>query len=316
MMRRALKFLYSKTPIWFRLKYSKQWRQRSAVMRRMLDEQDVDACLRDTTVFFLIGSGRCGTQLISSMLNKSSDSLVLHEPCRFPDVGSRHEARKDPAFAREYVETFRKYEIYKKIRDSQCRYFGEVSSPLRCLGQALKNAMPHGHYFILVRDGRDGVPSALNRQTPRRGKEHHTPIYPLPGDPYHDSWNDMSPFEQACWWWMDAYRMMLDHLSGCPVVHFEWVLKDYDYLKRVVLDPVGLDLTREQWKASVTRKSDNAARQYVVKKWQDLEPGERDTFDRICGDVRRQLGYTEDDMPLQWGTDAFDNSARPAPVTS
>lgn len=314
-MRKALKFLYSKTPIWFRLKYSKQWRQRSAVMRRMLDEREVDACLRESTIFFLIGSGRCGTQLISSMLNRSSNTLALHEPCRFPDVSTRHQARKDPAFAREYVNTFRKYEIFKKIRDSQCRCYGEVSSPLRCLGQALRELIPTGHYFILVRDGRNGVPSALNRQTPRRGQERHTPISPLPGDPYHDAWDDMSPFEQACWWWMDAYRMLLDHLNGCPIVHFEWVLKDYDYLKRIVLDPIGLDLTSRQWEESVTRKSGNAARQYVVKKWQDLSESEQDAFNRICGEVRRQLGYTEDGPPAQWGTPEFAAATQPLPST-
>jgi len=277
-----------------RVRFGRMWKHRGALSRRLLDEARVDERLAETNLFFLLGSGRCGTLLISRMLNQDREALVLHEPHRHSDLTTRHECRRDPEFAYQYIQTFRKYEIYKKVIEHNRPIYGEVSSPLRCLDGALARSFPHATFMLLVRDGRATVRSALNRQIPRRreGGGNHPPTRPLPDDhPYVDRWHEMSDFEQACWWWMDAYRMLLDHLPEAPIVHFERITKDYDYARDRILDPIGLHVTRQQYDASMSRMSANAAREYMIPHWSEWDETMRRQFDDICGPMMARLGY-------------------------
>jgi hypothetical protein len=145
--------------------------------------------------------------------------------------------------------------------------------------------------MILARDGLDTVRSALNRQMGRGFKAMHDPVRPLPGDPFEGRWPTASPFERACWWWMDSYRTLLDHLPGKPIIHFEKTLRDYDYLKVNVLDPISLKITSEQWTAHKARKSGNAAEVYRVPHWREWTEEQKAFFDETCGAMMERLGY-------------------------
>jgi len=218
--------------------------------------------------------------------------MVLHEPHRHCDLESRPAARKSDAAALQYVQQFRQYEIAKSIREHKPSIYGEISSPLRAIGGALNTSMPHAKFFILVRNGKATVRSAMNRQMPKSGKTNHTPARPLAGDdPYVDTWDSMTQFEKACWWWMDAYRTLLKQLPNAPIVYFDKIVKDYDYLDEHVLKPVGINLTKEQYEASLSKKSNNAAKSYNIPHWDDWDDEMNNAFNTICGDTMKQLGF-------------------------
>jgi len=291
-MSQIFRAIYAKAPMSLRVRFGRAWRLRSRINRLRFSESRVDERLADTNLFFLLGSGRCGTLLISRMLNQDPSAVVLHEPHRHCDLTVRNDCRKHPRAAARYVRTFRKYEIYKKIKENNAPTYGEVSSPLRCLGGALRRTLPHSKFFILVRDGRATVRSAMNRQAPRKGTNNHPPTIPLPDDhPYVDRWNEMSDFEQTCWWWMDSYRMLLQHLPDVPILHFEKITKDYNYVKKEIIAPIGLQLSKDQYDASMSRKSANAAKQYTIPHWNDWDQTMRNQFDEICGELMERLGY-------------------------
>jgi len=274
-----------------RVAVGKTWRLRGRFERLWLGEKSVDDRLAQTNLFFLLGSGRCGTLFVSTLLNQDSQAVVRHEPRGHPDLDSRPQSRRDPEFAYFYIQHYRKYVIYRDIVDTAARTYGEVSSPLRALGAALRQSFPHAHMMILARDGRDTVRSALNRQMGRGFKAMHDPVRPLPGDPFETRWPTASPFEKACWWWMDSYRTLLDHLPGKPIIHFEKTLRDYDYLNANVLDPIGLTITSEQWTAHKARKSGNAAEVYRVPHWREWTDAQKAFFDETCGEMMERLGY-------------------------
>ena len=295
MLKKAFRSLYRFTPAQWRMAAGRRWQMRARVQRVFISERKVDDLLAKTNIFFVIGSGRCGTMMLSTFLNKAPGAMVLHEPRRHEDLTARPRSRRDPAFARRYVKTFRKYEVYKKIKESGVETYGECSQPLRCLGAALKAEIPHAKFAILVRDGRATVRSAMNRQKKKAAAPQKArwgdPVTPLPGDPYHAQWERMTEFEKFCWWWMDSYRMLLDHLPGAPILHFEKIVHDFDYVDRNVLEPFGLRLTRADWEAHMDKKTANSATSYEVKHWSDWGPEEQAAFDRICGDTMRRLGY-------------------------
>ncbi len=276
--------------------YSNLWRQRAALEHLVLPEATVRKKLAETNIFFLLGSGRCGTMMLSNMLSRCPETAALHEPRRFEDLAARPGCRRDPAYARDYVRKFRQYKIYRAITRRGVKNFGEVSSPLRCVGGALKEVIPHAKMFILVRDPRDGIRSAMNRQSQKDNPFRRDPVSPLPGDPYAEKWESMDEFARYCWWWMDSYRTLLRDLPGAPIVHFEKVLgrdggDGYTYVNEHIAKPIGLNLMRADYDGTVEKKSDNAAKGYSVSHWKDWNEGQRRVFDELCAETARRLGY-------------------------
>lgn len=290
-MKKVFRWLWARLPQRWRAKFGRTWRVRGLVDKWWLGERAVDERLAQTGLFFLLGSGRCGTLFVSTLLNLDSEAIVLHEPRGHLDMAARPLSREDRGFGDAYIQRFRKYAIYRDVRQHGVSMYGEVSSPLRCLGAALLRSFPHARMMILARDGRDTVRSALNRQAGRGFKAMHDPVRPLPGDPFAERWASMTPYQKACWWWMDAYRTLLQDLPGAPVIHFEKTLRDYDYLKSHVLDPLGLDVSREQWAAHKARKSENAAEVYRVPHWREWSDEQKAFFDEVCGEMMERLGY-------------------------
>ena len=101
----------------------------------------------------------------------------------------------------------------------------------------------------------------------------------------------MSDFEQACWWWMDCYRMLRAQLPDAPIVHFEKITKDYDYVRERILEPCGLSLSQEEYNDAMGTRSANAAKEYTIPHWNDWDDQMRASFDRICGDMMVEMGY-------------------------
>ena len=95
-MKKVLRKLYSKTPTSVRLMYGRMWRTRGLVHRLFMPRREVDDLLAKSRLFFLIGSGRCGTMLISTLLNRDPQAMVLHEPLRHSDIEVRPACRQNP----------------------------------------------------------------------------------------------------------------------------------------------------------------------------------------------------------------------------
>ncbi len=291
-MKNVFRAIYAKSPNSVRLAMGRNWKIRGALDRMMIHERMMEDRLAATRIFFILGSGRCGTMFLSRLLNKAPDALVLHEPLRHSDLEVRPACRKNPQAATEYVRKFRRYEIFKKIREHDVGTYGEVSQPLRCLGAALKEVIPTATMMILVRDGRAVIRSALNRQK-GKGRWNHPMMMPLAGDPYRDRWESMNDFQKACWWWMDSYQELMRHLPGVPVLHFERILSDYDYLQSNVLGPLGIPISKRQYEEHKADKTQNSAIAYTVPHWNEWSDEQARHFAEICGPTMQALGYHE-----------------------
>ena len=70
----------------------------------------------------------------------------------------------------------------------------------------------------------------------------------LPDDPSTlDLWDSYSRIEGLCWWWNYTVRRPLD--EWVSTLHLERIVSDYGYHREHLLEPGGIDLDENVWRA-------------------------------------------------------------------
>ena len=96
-------------------KWAGIWMFRGLFQEMLFISQLVENFLKKRQLFFMMCTGRSGTQIISILLNQDDSSKVLHEPNIHEDRVVMEASRRDPEFAFNYLDRFRKYEIYRRL---------------------------------------------------------------------------------------------------------------------------------------------------------------------------------------------------------
>jgi hypothetical protein len=256
--------------------------------------------------FFVMALGRSGTNFLASLLARDGRGRVLHEP--YPLDSSLLVLRYAGGF--DGVVDHLLEERFKELLPDPERnaFYGEVNSYLRYevdwLRARFDPALIH-----LVRDGRDFVRSAYIRgvYTPL---EPSGPIVPKDGEPHAGQWPRMTRFQRLCWYWMHTNEFLASRIYS--FVRFEDLLRDYGIFKANILDPTGVQVSREVWRREVERPK-NTSRAFRLRsrlvgllrgrrripdlrplppwsKWDDERAGQ---FWEICGPTMRRFGYRE-----------------------
>lgn len=250
-------------------------------------ERQVDEWAERTNIFFVLALGRSGTTFLAHLLDKAPEAAIFHEPVH-ADFGAYRRAFHEPASTMEYVNTFRKKEIYLRVRGKPLETYGEVNSVLRRHAVALQAAFPNSTLIHLIRDGRDVIRSMMARKTMGPADRNTEGIRPRPGDKYAEAWEEMDRFAQLCWYWQveNAYlRRNVGHR-----VQLEALLAGYDYFCEHLLEPVGLQLPAAIWKEAVDRPR-NVTTDHVMPPWEEWTSARKETFRAICGEEMRKNGY-------------------------
>ncbi len=290
-IKRAILFLWWKERVYCKRQWAKQWELRSRYYHNFLRNKEIDELLASTNIFFVLGTGRSGTQILSSVLNKDENSSVYHEPDHYEDIFVMNSCYKDPLYTLKYINQFRKISIYQRIKSDGLGTYGEVTGMLRYQVSTLKKVIPNIKLLLLARDGRDVVRSIMGGFPHYKdGAKGAFNIKPLDWDPYLQQWSSMSRFEKICWSWMDSYRLLVQHIPKENIVHLEKLSKDFTYFKQKVIDPLGLYIEFEQWQEGFS-KPKNETKVYKFPHWKDWSLEEKDAFDRICAPTMEELGY-------------------------
>jgi hypothetical protein len=245
---------------------------------------------------FVTGMGRSGTTWFTHLLHG------------IPGVEAHHEYIGDKWFTvlSRYVasdiHTVPYLERSKAALESSFRNgmtFVDVNNNLRHSVPALKQVFDGCTVYHLVRDPRAVIPSLYLR----RGE---SVAHCLPVAAEDFQWLlEADKFEQTCWTWTDTTKRLLE--EGTELVQFERLISDYDYVKKRVLDPLALDMSKAEWQVKkdtrVNETRSKLFRQLYAKfsnrnfvedqlppypQWPDSQ---KRTFEQICGEVRRQVGY-------------------------
>lgn len=245
---------------------------------------------------FVTGMGRSGTTWFAHLLDG------------IPGVKAYHEHIGDKWFTvlSRYIESDHHSVPYLERSRTALESshqagttFVDVNNNLRYSVPALKKVFEGCTIFHLVRDPRAVVPSLYLR----RGD---SVAHSFPTAAEDIQWLlDADKFEQVCWTWADTTKLLME--QGTELLQFERLLTDYDYLAERFLEPTGLALSRDEWTAKKdTRVNETRSKLFryayaklrnknfvedQLPRYQQWSDSQKRTFDKICGDVRRQVGY-------------------------
>ena len=151
-------------------------------------------------MFFIIGTGRCGTTSLADLFSQSSNCICPHEP----------EPRLIAEVTQYLYGDLPQIELEKLLlktrgRKIQGKQYGEASNVLSGAIPAIVSAFSDAKFIWLIRDGRDTVSSMkkLNWYSPMRTDMWNSWRYRADrlGLMTSFEWNRMTSFEKCCWNW-------------------------------------------------------------------------------------------------------------------
>ena len=171
-------------------------------------------------MFFVLNTGRSGSQTIANVLSQSANCTCLHEPepaliedatrYRYGSIGGDH---------------IKKLLQRTRPAPSSEQQYGESNNKLALLVPVLEAAFPKSNYVWLLRDGRDVVCSALQRgwySDQDYGRDASLwSKWRLQGDLLgvvaREEWASWGAFERNCWLWSYTNGLIqtdLERLGG------------------------------------------------------------------------------------------------------
>jgi sulfotransferase family protein len=296
-MQRYLSFTRSLLRRQFSLRYAKLWRLRSwfkyfTTSYRKLAADHLSA--NQENMFFILGAGRSGTQLISDLLNSSTETLVCHEPNFNDDVGLMEELRADDTKMLDYWKYYRSYEIYSRWEASKKKVYGEVNGTIRYHADVISYLYPNATLLLLARDPRGTIRSVMQWPYYQKDSKGAYNLQPLPGDPWDKEWGQMDRFAKVCWSVFDTYSRLLRVIPESGRLKLEDIVSNYDMVKERLLDVLDIDINEGEWKEIVGRPSRNKSKSYQFPHYSEWDNNRKHTYKKICGSVARELGYEEE----------------------
>jgi len=241
-----------------------------------------------TRIFFGFAIFRSGTAFLATFLNQIAPDAVIEHEANVDDYWYYFLALRSEAEAEKYIRDFRLAEIYYRMRNRPEGLYGEINPYLRRHCKALKRQLPRARLFHLVRDGKKVVRSLMSREIMAKNDPLRPLAQPPPDDPYVNQWQAMSRFEKICWLWQSDNKYMRE-TTGLTL-QFETLIRDYDYFRAKLTDPIGIDVSRAAWEEN-TRLIGNPTPAFRMDSWSRWSDSERDVFRAICGKEMEACGY-------------------------
>ena len=244
---------------------------------------------------FITGMGRSGTTFVANLLRRVENIQVRHEHIGNREYWLLSWYLPGDTYAIPYLERCK-----KKIDSLQsCSYFIDVNGYLQNSVPYLREVFNPEVIFHLVRDPRTVIPSLYIRRSDNN-------IHLIPKEREEvEKWLDGDKFQKICWNWTSTTRLLLS--QNTPLLQFEKLINDFDYLSEKLLSPLNISLSRAVWmdlKSTKVNKTRNKLFRFVYAKLKgkefvkdrlpsyDLWSAEQKTiFGEICGNTMKMVGY-------------------------
>jgi hypothetical protein len=242
-------------------------------------------------MFFIVSSGRSGTQTIARALSLVPGCVCLHEPS--PELILESSAyRYGMIDHAELAKTLRETRQVTVNGSVYC----ESNQTLSLMIPVLADVFPGARYIWLIRNGLDVVASAYQKQWYTGHSENHDRYEDCPpiekawidgriqgdrcGDMSAVEWANLDRFGRCCWYWSYTNRVIESDLNQyAPDRFFLLRLEDIDKELTSLIDWMGLKV-----EIVPTVGRHNIAKG-VPYHWTEWSAEERTTFEYICGDL-------------------------------
>ena len=160
--------------------------------------------LSEKHAFFVMSTGRSGTQTLSQVLKFAQNASVWHhpQPYMIMETQSAYWGQIDTQSA-----FWQGRGHYIRQAWDQGLIHGETDHNMTPFCGAIARDIPNAKFIILVRDPREFVRSGMRRNYYRgTGAWEDGRLRPQQGDADFDTWSDRDQFSQICWLWNETYR--------------------------------------------------------------------------------------------------------------
>jgi len=209
----------------------------------------------------ITGYGRSGTTFIAQNLNKINGVKCLHESCKL---------YKEIYLGKNNKEFLKNY--YQKLYDNNINI--EVDSHYRTRLKDVKYIFEINKIYILIRNGKDVVRSALNKPLPEWLNNY---LNSLPGS---------TKLEKYCYCWINDMKKLFNDIEkynfNSTVYKFENFTSNVNYLKSMANEITGINTNIEFNinKVNFTKST--------VYDWKNKDD---EIFEKIAGNFNKHLGY-------------------------
>lgn len=257
---------------------------------------------RNVRPIFVLSTGRCGTKLLTHLLNESQDALVTHEPSpRFlSETKAVYQANGATAYTEHVVREYAKAR-WQLLYESVCRrqVYIECSNRLTYLAYGLKEYFPHARFIHLYRNPWDVVRSGMRRK-------YYTGVHlwdkyrivPREYEMSANQWDECTAFEKTCWYWATVNEWILTFLEfASPYNNYSLKAEDLfsDPLNEInhLCDWLKIGKPESERVLDVARTRVNAQLEGDFPHWSKWGEDECETVSKLTGSVARKLGYLE-----------------------
>jgi acetyltransferase-like isoleucine patch superfamily enzyme len=252
-------------------------------------------------LFFIVGTGRCGTNSIAKTLIQHPNIICWHEP-NFQLV------RLSPAFAhhrmtREAVQNALRF-IYTKTSVFPTGFYGESDQKLSNLIEILNELFPNAQFLWLIRNAPDTVDSMYSRgwYSDRERRLIKFGYDEDPSEPWRKfyaenrpngaqigvmsevEWEGMPAFERNCWYW--SYWNSLIEKQLLNIDKKRWMmirLEEMGSRMKEVNERLGV--ADFEYTILQSNKAMKTHRLISVKDWGAVET---EAYERWCGELMKK----------------------------
>jgi Sulfotransferase domain len=252
---------------------------------------------------FVAALPKSGTTLVAGLLARIDNLSGQHEY-----IGREPERLRGPflqlswhvgrPYAVPYLRRFKHF-VEDEFEDE---YFSDVGAALQRSVPYLEEVFDPVAIFHLVRDPRDVVRSLYTHRS--EDSDRDRPLLPMT-EPEVERWLDGDKFTHICMQWTETTKLLAS--QGTPLVRLEQLVSDYDYVRERMLEPAGLELSRESWQEHVGEpvnampsrmyrfaRAKLKGRGYVpyrLPPYEEWPEERRREFLDICGETMASVGY-------------------------
>ena len=237
-------------------------------------------------MLLIVGSGRSGTKAFAAAFGGFHEYNISSGP-RF----AKYFEEKNPQrYLFDTIEKRKQYlaELFQGAENHDP--FIDSDNTLVHLIDAIHECYPFAKFIFTLRDGRDFVTSAANRNWHAYDVLDHIP---LPGDPYYDLWPTMTVLQKNTWIWTSRNKRALEHLNKVPKSQYLRVqierCRDKETLDQIE-SFAGIPFADRRFLQVGNFHSNMHSQHFPYKdKW---TPKMHDQFNQIAGELMQTLGYS------------------------
>ena len=252
--------------------------------------------IREKNIFFVLSTGRSGTQTFARSLSELPDCVCLHEPAPQLILES-----SDYRYGRLDCERLKQVILQTRSPVINGKVYGESNQTLSLMVPILAISFPKAKFIWLIRNGLDVVSSIFSRQWYTGHSANHSRYDDCPplekawidgrimgdlcGDVQLAKWKSMNPFARCCWYWAYINRTIEKDLSDiCSAGSYRKIkLEELDRDLPELVEWLGFGQAPDLEPGNFNRAH------YNLYPWQKWTLEERKTFLYWCGPLMDRL---------------------------